>query len=55
VVIDALLLVSDPSLSPDLLAISERVAVADETLHSHEVLAIKLLSSAPEYERECDL
>lgn len=43
VVIDALLPVSDLSLSSDLLAISERVAVADETLHPHEVLAIKLL------------
>ena len=43
VVIDALTPVSDLSLSPDLLAISERVAVADETLHPHEVLAIKLL------------
>ena len=43
VVVDALLPVSDLSLSSDLLAISERVAVADETLHPHEVLAIKLL------------
>jgi hypothetical protein len=43
VIIDALLPVSDLSLSSDLLAMSERVAVADETLHPHEVLAIKLL------------
>ena len=43
VVIDALRPVSDLSLSSDLLAMSERVAVADETLHPHEVLAIKLL------------
>ena len=43
VVTEALLPVSDLSLSSDLLAISERVAVADETLHPHEVLAIKLL------------
>jgi len=43
VVIDALLPVSDLSLASDLLAISERVAAADETLHPHEVLAIKLL------------
>src|SRR5437868_14327994 len=42
VVIDALTPVSDLSLSPDLLAISERVAVADETLPPHEVLAINL-------------
>jgi len=43
VVVEALRPVSDLSLSSDLLAISERVAVADETLHPHEVLAIKLL------------
>ena len=42
-VIDALRPVSELSLSSELLAISERVAVADETLHPHEVLAIKLL------------
>ena len=47
VVIDALLPVSDLSLSPDLLAMSERVAVADETPHPHEVLAIKLLRLLP--------
>jgi hypothetical protein len=42
-VIDALLPVFDPSHSPDLRATSKRAAVSDETLHSHEVLAIKLL------------
>jgi tellurite resistance protein TerB len=42
-IIDALRPVSELSLSSELLAISERVAVADETLHPHEVLAIKLL------------
>lgn len=43
VVIDALRPVSNMPLSSHLMALSERVAAADEEVHPHEVQAIKLL------------
>lgn len=43
VVIDTLRPIADLSLSSHLIDLSERVAVADEDVHPHEVQAIKLL------------